>query len=54
MVMPSTVEAVAVELPLVMLWKVVALSLVLVAVAPVEVTEAHNTVVLVEHGTLTL
>ena len=52
--MPSTVEAVAVELPLVMLWKVAQVSLALVGVAPVEVTEAHNTVVLVEHGTLTL
>lgn len=52
--MPSTVEAVAVELPLVMLWKVVALSLLVEVVALVEVMEAHNTVVLVEHGTLTL
>ena len=52
--MPNMVEVEVAVVPLAMQKKVEALSLVLVVVAPVEVTEAHNTVVLVEHGTLTL
>ncbi len=52
--MLNTVEVVAVALLLVTQKKVEALSLVLAVEALVEVTEANNMAVLVEHGTLTL
>ena len=52
--MPSTVEAVAGVVPLLSQKKVVALSLVLVVEVLGQVRVARKTVVLVEHGTLTL